>query len=689
MIGGRKKQENGTFHFYPEFGLSKDISFSRHLYGNWMPVPVHTFKENNIVYEQRTFVAPTSRPRTVAVDWLKAEPLFVSEFTIENTSSSKTPAKISVSFRVSETEQAVLKRVAKGLTASGKDKLHCFYRHLLNPFHGNQERKGYLIVQGDMPAHTKETFVVYIPGWNASAEEFSLFSNSSKLLAETEKYWTEILSPSMAVDIPSQLLKDLIVASQVHCMLAARNEKDGLLVSPWISSDRYGPLESEAQAVIHGMSLMGQEEFARRSLDFFINRYNKDGLLTTGYTLWGVGWHLWTLGDYYMIHRNSSWLQSVAPKLEQACNWIIREREKTKHLEPSGEKVPEYGLMPPGVFADWNRFAYLVRPQGEFYAGLLGMAESAADISYPGGDVLIEKASEFREELSRAYHWSQARSPVVKLSNGTWIPYSPTIIGSFGPVGEMYPGEDGNRAWGKDVSSGPHHLVPLGLLNDSREINWIANYLEDNWFLKAGMGEYSLEEVEQNWFDLGGFYKVQPYYGRIAELYAYNDDVKPFIRAYFNAIPTLISKENLSFWEHFHNTGGWNKTHETGWFLAQTRLMFVMERNKCELWLAPFVTNHWMKDGMAVAVQNAQTRFGAVSYRIESHVHDGFIQAEVDSPARNDYKRIVLRLRHPNGKLMKSVTVNGKIHNDFNKEKEYIILPPIEGRNTVRANYEE
>ena len=139
---------------------------------------------------------------------------------------------------------------------------------------GNEN--GCIVVQGNMPAHSKETFVVYIPGWEITVAELPLFRNPDDLLADTEAYWTKILSSSMKVELPGKLLGDLITASQVHCMIAARNEKEGSLVSPWISSDRYGPLESEAQAVINGMSLLGHEEFARRSLDFFINHLMGD-----------------------------------------------------------------------------------------------------------------------------------------------------------------------------------------------------------------------------------------------------------------------------------------------------------------------------------------------------------------------------------------------------------------------------
>jgi hypothetical protein len=689
-VGGRKERENGTFHFIPEFGVTKDCLFSRHLYGDWMPIPVHRFSENNVVYEQMTFVAPASRDRAAINDWLRSAPLLVSKFTIENTSSNKAIASMQLSFKPNEADSASLTQTDNGMMVARNGKILAYANtssiHSLDIGRIN----GCLVLRGNIPAHSKETVVVYIPGWDATDAELPLLKKPEDLLADTEAYWKKILLTSMKVELPDKLLGDLITASQVHCLIAARNENEGSLVSPWISSDRYGPLESEAQAVINGMSLLGHEEFARRSLDFFINRYNPDGLLTTGYTLWGVGWHFWTLGNYYQVYCNSGWLQSVAPKLEKASNWIVSQLEKTKRMNSSGEKLPEYGLFPPGVFADWNRFGYMVRPEGEFYAGLNAISKSLGDISYPGGNRFIDKAEEFKENLFRAYHWSQANSPVLKLSNGTWIPYSPSIIGCFGTVADMYPGEDGDRAWGKDVSAGPHHLVPLGLLgqNESREINWIANDLEDNWFLRAGMGDYSFEEVQKNWFDLGGFYKVQPYYARITELYAFNDDVKPFIRSYFNAIPTLISKENLTFWEHFHNRGGWNKTHETGWFLTQTRTMLVMERGNNELWLAPFVTSHWMEDGMVVGVEQAPTVFGEIDYKITSHVKNDYIEAEIIPPSRKKPDTIVIRIRHPQEKKIKTILVNGHKYGDFDREINIVRLKKFDGEKMIiRAEY--
>jgi hypothetical protein len=131
---------------------------------------------------------------------------------------------------------------------------------------------------------------------------------------------------------------------------------------------------------------------------------------------------------------------------------------------------------------------------------------------------------------------------------------------------------------------------------------------------------------------------------------------------------------------------GWNKTHETGWFLCQTETMFVAERGD-ELWLAPFVTNHWLKDGMKVSVRNAPTHFGKVGYTITSAAAKGWIEAVVQLPAECTARKIVLRLRHPDGKPIQSVIVQGKPHKDFDLKKETITFEPSGQSVTIRAEY--
>jgi hypothetical protein len=328
-----------------------------------------------------------------------------------------------------------------------------------------------------------------------------------------------------------------------------------------------------------------------------------------------------------------------------------------------------------------------------------------AEIDYPGADEWLQEAEAYRQDILQAYAWAQARTPVRPLRDGTWTPACPAMVQCFGKVGESFPGEDWGRTWAGDVEIGSQHLVALGLMPpDAPDAAWMMDYLEDFWCLQTGMGDYPGDESLADPLDLGGFTKVQPYYTRMTDVYALQDEVKPFIRSYLNAIPSLLSLETLSFWEHFHNGGGWNKTHETGWFLQQTRTLLLTERNDesgttgdlayrpgrtgdlaCRLWLAPFVPSQWLKDGLTVGVSHAPTQFGEVSYSIRSHVSEGYIEARIDPPRRSPPQAIVLRLRHPSGRPIRAVTVNGQPHTDF--DRECIRLAPTDATIAVRAAY--
>lgn len=159
---------------------------------------------------------------------------------------------------------------------------------------------------------------------------------------------------------------------------------------------------------------------------------------------------------------------------------------------------------------------------------------------------------------------------------------------------------------------------------------------------------------------------------------------KPFLRSYFNMLATLLNEETLWLWEHFNNTAAWNKTHETGYFLQATRFMLAMERNG-ELHLAPLVPSVWLKHGNAIGVTNMLTRFGTVSYRIQSRAAQGVIDAQVTLQHRQQPDAVYLHLRHPNGKPIRRVTVNGQEYRDFAGVR--VRLPVEEGTFRVEAQF--
>ncbi len=671
----------------PRFGSGKSPQMGRQLKGGWLPMPVTTVTEGPLTYRQTTYVAPVGEAPAASPAWLREQALGVVEYEVHNGAAHAADAVLGWAIAAAKKQPLDLKEVKEGFLATTGDRvLALLDTRQAFPLTAKPDAAG-VVLSGSLPAGASARVTVLVPAWQVRPKEYGVLAEATPWAPRTESYWKGLLGPAMQVDLPDPLLNDVIRASQVHCLLAARNEAGGARVSPWISSDRYGPLESEANSIVRGMDMMGHADFARRGLDFFVHRYNKAGFLTTGYTIVGTGEHLWTLAEHYERTQDRAWLGKQAPELARVCAWIVRQRVKTQKLDVHGEKVPEYGLTPPGVTADWGRYAFRFFNEAQYCAGLGAAARALADVGHPDASKFLEEATAYRQELVRAYRWTQARSPVVRLDDGTWVPADPALLDCFGRVEDFLPGEDWNRSWAYSIEVGSHHLAANRVLDPhSDDVGWMMDYLEDVQFLRSGMGDYPEEKNRKDVFCFGGFAKVQPYYGRFAEVYALRDDVKPFVRSYFNAIPTLLSRENLSFWEHFHNTGGWNKTHETGWFLCQTRLMLVEERGD-ELWLAPMITNQWLQDGMKVSVQNAPTRFGKVSYTIASSAARGTIEAAIQPPERTPPKRIVVRIRHPEGKPIRSVTVDGREHKEFDPQKETVVLAPAAGPIQVKASF--
>jgi hypothetical protein len=674
----------------PKFGSGKG-ELSRHLDGGWLPKPVTCAMEDGVHCQQCTYVAPIDdRPPAGCPNWYRQRAICVADFRIENGRPSEAEVSLALSLSASDGKTKPIDGLAPVtggmLAVVGGRVLAFFDAGRAAPLTLTQQPDA-IRLSGKLRAGRSARLVAYVPAWPVRPDQYAALSEPAAWAGQVERYWTKVFAPAMQIDIPDRALSDVIRASQVHCLMAARNELRGSRVAPWAAAMVYGPLESESQAVIRGLDMCGHGDFARRGLEFFMKRYDQRGFLTTGYTLVGTGEHLWTLAEHAARSGDRKWLAGLAPQLAETCRWIMDERAKTKRLDPDGGKVPEYGLMPPGVTADWERYAYRFFNDVQYCHGLEAIARQLAAIGYPDAPALLADAATYRADLWRAYRWTQARCPVVPLRNGTWVPNHPAMLDIFGNVEEMVPAEDGNRSWCYCVEIGAHHMAANGLLDpQSPEVARMMDYLEDHQFLRSGWFDYAEEQNRKDVFDYGGFAKVQPYYARNAEVCALRDDVKPFLRSYFNALSALLNDETLSLWEHFHNNGAWDKTHETGWFLCQTATLFAMQRGE-ELWLAPMIPNRWLLDGQRVAVRNAPTRFGRVSYAITSSAVAGHIDAVIDPPGRAAPKRLVIRLRHPEGKPMLAVTLDGKPWRNLDASRECVSLPPGKKRIELRAVY--
>jgi len=644
----------------------------------WYPVLRIDRGGPGVQVENRVYVAPYSPPRTDRPFWWRDRVMGVSAFFLNPETGRE--ARLTLDFSGS------MGPVSLDWDAQGR---HVLARHGERLVAAVVPETGNLALAIDnallrVTAANAARLVVFFPAWEGAVPGDIPGLDAVDALARTTlEYWDGVMSSGARFDLPDDLLNRVVPASIVHCWMAARND-GGRTVAPWIASMAYGPLESEAHSVIRGMARMGQDDFARRGFEYFIERYNDKGYLTTGYTVLGTGWHLWTLGEYVALSDDRAWLSTRADAVNRVCRWVMAERRKTMRTDNAGNRVPEYGLMPPGVLADWNVFAYYFYLNGNYCAGLREAGGALATIGYPGADEIVADAEAFRQDILRAYDIARGRAPVVRLENGAWVPYYPCQLLAPLPVGALYDGEDVGRSWCYDVELGSHHLVPMGVLApEDPRAGWIIQHMEDVQFLRPGWFQFTDEEANRaDWFNLGGFAKVQPYYARTVEFHALRDDEKPFLRSFFNALASLLNTEDLSIWEHFI-AGAYNKTHETGYFLGQVRLVLAQERGR-ELWLAPFTPAEWLTSGQRVVVEDLPTLFGPMGYTLESRLDMGYVDAVVTPPCRNAPDAIVLRLRHPENARIRGVEADGAITAILTDDGRSIRLVPKPGRDSVR-----
>ncbi|MCC6486469.1 MAG: NPCBM/NEW2 domain-containing protein, partial [Candidatus Hydrogenedentes bacterium] len=487
-------QRNGTIGFdvpgdykgqiraiTPKWDGQSNESMQRHLDGGWMPIPVVTHQQGGVTVQQRTFVAPCGKSEAQAkADWYHEKPLCVAEYAFSNPGDA---SEATLTWSCKAEADLTLREHARGIAIESAGQFMALLDTTGAPGFRTQVEGADITLSGSVPAAGTASCVLLIPGWQATPDVLPPAGEAESLLEATREHWRNAMKGSIRITTPDDMLNNLIAASRVHCMLAARNE-EGERIAPWIASTHYGPLESEAHSIVRGMEFMGHRDFARRGLDFFINRYNNEGYLTTGYTLIGTGWHLWALGEYYVLYKDVEWLDSVAPEVSRACEWILEQRSKTMIENADGQRPPEYGLMPPGVLADWGVYSHYFYLNGNYYAGLKSAGDALSYIGWEDPESILQNAAAFREDIGRAFRHVQGQAPVLPLRDGTWVPAYPTQLYSPMPIADMYVDDDVGRSWCYDVELGAHHLVPMGVLDaGAPEVTWMMDHMEDVQFL--------------------------------------------------------------------------------------------------------------------------------------------------------------------------------------------------------------
>ncbi|MEO6965982.1 MAG: hypothetical protein ABI076_08820, partial [Acidobacteriaceae bacterium] len=414
------------------------------------------------------------------------------------------------------------------------------------------------------------------------------------------------------------------------------------------------------------------------------------------YRFWPIytidqGGVLWALADHYRFTRDNDWLRRVAPKIIAGCDFIVRARKRAMAASGDGAKPLSYGFAPAGCVADLRDWEYSFMLNAWFYAGLRNCAEILEQVDPAKAKSFAAEAADYKQSILKALHESVSLSPVTRLRDNTSVPSVPPYLGLRGFSTDVKDSVDPDRRHGyaSDCTIGPFHLFNCGVLEpDDPIVTNMLNYFEDRFFLSTPLASrVNLDQLATDWFNLGGFGKLQPYYLHYQEAYLHRDQIPNFLRGFYNTLASIADPQTLTFQEELDFSGAQpNKTHEEAWFFHQLRYMLVMEIGS-ELHLARGTPRCWLKGEQEISVQDAPTYFGQVSYRIRSSPDSQSVNAEVDLPTEKPASRVVLRLRHSDQKPLKAVRVNGKPWKKFDAKQETIELPMGISKVTIAAQY--
>ncbi len=477
-------------------------------------------------------------------------------------------------------------------------------------------------------------------------------------LEECRRFWRSKLSAGASIRVPEAAIDERIKAGLLHCDIAALGREPAGPVLATIGW--YAPIGSESAPIIQFFDAMGWHALAERCIEFFLARQRADGFIQNfgGYQL-ETGPALWTMGEHYRYTRDVKWVRRIAPKLLKACDYLIAWRRRNMKPELRGRG---YGLLD-GKVGDPEDYFHSFMLNALSYGGIQRAAEMLASVNPAQSRRLAREARAYREDIRTAYYESVARSPVVPLGDGTWIPSSPPWPEYPGPL-SLY-ADGGNwfthGAFGaRDSVTGTLYLI-FGDVLDARE-----------------SGAEIAVRSHQPLFTVRNAGLTQPYYVRHDYAHLVRGEVKEFLKVYYNQFTALQDRETYTFWEHYCHASQ-HKTHEEAWFLMQTRWMLWLEQGPT-LKLLAGIPRRWMEDGRTIALDRVASHFGPLSLSVESRVAQGIITASVTLAERKRAPAsVVIRLPHPDGR--KAIRAEGGAYDPVT---ETVTVSPARSRFRVR-----
>lgn len=478
---------------------------------------------------------------------------------------------------------------------------------------------------------------------------------------ECRVFWRDKLARASSLEIPEKRVNEMVKAGLLHMdLIAYGREPDGPL-APAIGP--FAPLAFESVPILLTFDRFHRHDITRRMLEYYLFKKQQPSGRIHNYakSMGETGPVLYGLGEHYRMTGDRDWFERAAPRAVKSCEYVIGLRRLNQREECRGMN---YGLYSGGVADNENPECMFLNNS---YA-CLGVARTAEWLEALDPDKAAELAAEaaaWRADIRTALWDALARSPVVPLGDGTWrssVP--PTAEG----VGNYHLFCDGQPRWSHgvmhsdDVLGGPICLAFHEVLDPHEpEFEDILLY-QTELFMKNNVA------------------MSQPYVSRHDYAHLLRDEVKPFLKYYYNGLASMSDRGTYTWNEHCHG-GGMHKLDQEGYFMMQTRWMLLMEEGRT-LHLLRAVPRAWLAGGRRIGLNSMPSYFGDVTLTVDVSPDGDVFDARYAISGQKMPDRIRLRLPHPCERYPLKVT--GGVY-DRTRECVEIEKPPREG--TVRLEF--
>jgi hypothetical protein len=512
-----------------------------------------------------------------------------------------------------------------------------------------------VVISFNLNANYSKEFIVKLPSPVVRPEdrEKLLSLEYYKARSETLNFWSDYISRGAQFKVPEKAVNDLFQASLWHALRLPRRhggQQENVRIDLPYSNFAYGqdgtpwPVNQAVYVDYMLYDLRGYHDISVEEL-LAIYRNNQQA---NGHVGGYANWVVYTPGMIYAVAKNyllsgdREALDRLLPQTLRALNWCLAE------IKHGSDWAGASTSLVRGPLNDGTGQGIWAFNQAYVYAALDLFGRILKKIGNPRAEECLTAAHTLKQAITKSFSAATVQSPLVQLRDHTWIPYVPCEASKSGRLlTQWYP---------TDVDTGAVHLLRLKALPaDGLLADCLLNDHEDNLYLHGwGMAN-------------------EPVYNQQAMAYLLRDDPKAVIRAFYSYMACAFSHSVFEPVEHRWAWGQYFGPPSTdgAWFELY-RNMLIRELDDDTLLLLQATPRKWLQDGKTIEIERAPTYYGRLSLKIESQAASNKILTQIDMPDRQRPKVLIVSLRHPMSKPIKSVTVNGQEWTDFDVQKEWV-----------------